>query len=196
MAEVLLVEDDNALREQLRRHLEQGGHTIIECTSGREALESIMDTAFDAVILDIKLPELTGIDVLREIRQELPSHPPVIMITGHGDKSNAIKAIHYGAFDFLEKPFSPQLIDLTLQRALTERKHEILQFRSLVEARTRSELTVREREVAALASNGLTNDEIANRLGLGSETVKTHLKKIFRKLGITQRADLAQKIKE
>jgi DNA-binding NarL/FixJ family response regulator len=131
---------------------------------------------------------------LREVAATLPTHPPIILITGHGDKETAIKAVHFGAFDFLEKPFAPRVLDNSIERALVEKKQDILNYKSYLAMPEKEGLTAREKEVAYFAADGLSNEEIAERLELGTETVKTHLKKIFRKLGVDNRTSLSNKL--
>lgn len=196
MAEILIVEDDLKLRTEIQKHLESGGHGVACCADGQEGLQTLKDVGCDVMILDIRLPGLSGIDVLKQIHDSLPSHPPIIIITGHGDKQNAIQAVHFGAFDFLEKPFTPENLDQSVSRALQEKKQDVLNFRSYVSTAQSGDLTARESEVAVLAAEGLSNEEIAARLSLGAETVKSHLKKIFRKLGVTNRTALAAKIRK
>jgi len=194
MAEILLIEDDLRLRAEIQKFLEKQGHGVFCCADGAEGLQTLREVGFDIVISDIRLPGLSGTDLLKEVHQTLPTHPPIILITGHGDKQSAIQAVHFGAFDFIEKPFTPQALDGSVQRALSEKKHDIASFRNYVANAQSGELTPRENEVALFAAEGLSNEEIAERLSLGAETVKSHLKKIFRKLGVANRTALAAKI--
>lgn len=196
MAEILIIEDDLSLRAEMESHLEANGHSVCGCPDGEEGLHTLHQMAFDVVILDIGLPGMSGTDVLKEISQTFPCHPPLILITGHGDKETAIKAIHFGAFDFIEKPFTPKSLDSSINRALKEKKQEILSFHAYISTSHGGELTARESEVASLAAEGLSNEEIAERLSLGSETVKSHLKKIFRKLGVANRTALATRLRK
>ena len=196
MAEILLVEDDMRLRSEIEKFLESKGHDVALALDGEEAWSSIQQMAFDVIVMDIKLPGKSGTEVLKAVAEQLPCRPPIILITGHGDKETAIQALKYGAFDFLEKPFAPPLLEKAIEKAMSEKRQDILNYRVLKSNETQGELTVREREVAVLAGEGLSNEEIANRLQLGSETVKTHLKKIFRKLGVSNRTTLSAKMHE
>jgi DNA-binding NarL/FixJ family response regulator len=196
MAEILIIEDDIRLRSEIQKFLESNGHGVSVAGDGKEGLKSIQQIGYDVVVMDVKLPEMSGTEVLKEISEALPAHPPIIIITGHGDKETAIKAVHFGAFDFLEKPFNPPALTTSINRALTEKKQDILNFKAYLAMPQNEGLTAREREVAYFAADGLSNDEIAVKLSLGSETVKTHLKKIFRKLGVTNRASLSNKLRK
>ena len=196
MAEILIIEDNTALRTEIQKHLEGKGHSVTCAVDGAEGYETLKSIPFDVIILDIRMPGMQGTDVLKKVAETLPCHPPIIVVTGHGDKDTAIAALHFGAFDFIEKPFKPSTLDGAVDKALTERKQDALSFRSFLDTNQKEELTPREREVAFLAAEGLSNEEIAERLALGNETVKSHLKKIFRKLGVTNRTTLAARIRK
>lgn len=196
MADILIIEDDLTLCTQIARHLETSGHHTLTCDQGRAAIKTLKDSGCDVIVLDIRLPGISGIDVLRQIAS-FPFHPPVIIMTGHGDKLTAIEAIRFGAFDFLEKPFNPGLLDSAIARALENKHDDIRKFRAMNGVSSASEeLTGREREVATLTSSGLTNEQIAGKLMIAPETVKFHLKAIFRKLGVENRVKLAARLKE
>lgn len=196
MAEILIIEDNHELRTELAKHLERTGHIVTCASDGTEGYETLSRVPFDVIILDIRLPGIQGTDVLKKISESLPCHPPVIMVTGHGDKDNAIAAVHFGAFDFIEKPFKPSTLDASIGKALTDGKGEASRFRAYLEANQQEELTPREREVAFLAAEGLSNEQIAERLALGAETVKSHLKKIFKKLGVQNRTALSARLRK
>lgn len=196
MADILIIEDDLSLRTQIARHLEASGHHALTCEDGWAGIKTLKQTGCDVIVLDIKLPGISGIDVLRQIASGFAFHPPVIIITGHGDKFTAIEALHFGAFDFLEKPFNPTLLDSTIARALENKHDDIQRFKTMNGAPASETLTAREREVATLASSGLTNEQIAGKLTIAQETVKFHLKAIFRKLGVENRVKLVARLKE
>jgi DNA-binding NarL/FixJ family response regulator len=196
MAEILLIEDDLRLRTELEKHLEKGGHGVCGTADGKEGLETLTQIAFDVVILDVRLPGMSGTEVLKEVAEHFPCHPPLIIITGHGDKETAIKAVHFGAFDFLEKPFTPQALDHSISRALTEKREDALKYKAHLATTKAGSLTARESEVATLAAEGWSNEEIGQRLSMGSETVKSHLKKIFRKLGVPNRTALSSRLRK
>lgn len=193
--EVLIVEDDSKLRNQIQNYLLQKGFEVQNASDGWEGLEVLASHGCDVVILDVKLPGISGTDVLRKISTTYRFHPPVVIITGHGDKALAIEALRFGAFDFLEKPFHPQLLADTVERALKEKGQDIRSFRSQLVQVGSGQLTQRESEVAQLAASGLSNDQIAAQLSVGSETIKTHLKNIFKKLGVENRTTLSARIK-
>lgn len=194
-SEILIIEDDSKLRGQIQAYLSQKGYQVQGASDGWEGIDLLASHGCDAVILDVKLPGISGTDVLRKIATSYRFHPPVIIITGHGDKALAIEALRFGAFDFLEKPFHPQLLVDTVQRALHEKSQDIRSFRTQLTQVGSGQLTLRESEVAQLAASGLSNDQIAEKLSVGAETVKTHLKNIFKKLGVENRTTLSARLK-
>jgi len=195
MAEILIVEDDLGLRTQIKKHLENKDHQVDTASDGTEGLQSVEQIGCDVLILDVRLPGRTGLEILQEMSHKLPFIPPTIIMTGHGDKESAIQAVRHGAFEFLEKPFDPEALDASIERALVERRDQIHSYRAFILNGKNNGLSPRELQVAHLAADGLSNDEVAKRLSLKSETVKTHLKNIFRKLGIPNRTALARKLK-
>jgi two-component system response regulator DctR len=141
-------------------------------------------------VIDIAMPGLSGIELFARMRaQGLPAHNAVIFLTGHGDIPQAVEAMRHGAFDFIEKPFSDNsLVDRVLESAaVVERAYG----RHEVQARLASELSEREREVAQLVAQGLTNREIAARLAAGVRTVEAHRSRVFEKFGVRNAVSLA-----
>ncbi len=114
---VLVVDDEAAIRESLRMILEFEGYRVEEASNGREALVSVTGSPPDAVLLDIKMPEMDGLDVLSAFR-ERGYDMPVIIITGHGDVSTAVEATRRGAFDFFEKPLERDRVLVSLRNAV------------------------------------------------------------------------------
>lgn len=193
--EILIIEDDSKLRSQIHTYLSQKGFEPQVASDGWEGTDLLASNGCDGIILDVKLPGISGIDVLRKISTTYKFHPPVIIITGHGDKALAIEALRFGAFDFIEKPFHPQVLVDTLLRALHDKAQDVRSFRAQLTQVGSGQLTLRESQVAQLAAAGLSNDQIATQLTVGSETVKTHLKNIFKKLGVENRTTLSARLK-
>jgi two-component system nitrogen regulation response regulator NtrX len=116
-AAVLIVDDERSIRDSLRMILEYEGYRVDEAAGGAEALAKVADTPPDAVILDIRMPEMDGLDLLRAFR-ERGYEMPVLMISGHGDLSTAVEAAKRGAYDFFEKPLQRERVLLSLRNAL------------------------------------------------------------------------------
>ncbi len=114
---LLLVDDDPAYRRVLGNELRRSGHEVIVAESGAEALAALTTNQPEVVLLDLQLPDMSGLDVLRAIREQQPEGD-VIMLTGHGTIDTAIEAIRAGAFDYLSKPCPLDELDVRIQRAL------------------------------------------------------------------------------
>src|SRR5436305_1065053 len=122
---ILVVDDETAIREAIRMTLEYEGYRIDEARSGQDGIDKATRTAapYDAILLDIKMPVLDGIEVLEKLKeQDVPS--PVIMVSGHGDISTAVECTKRGAFDFLEKPLNRDKLLLSVRNAVRQQKLE------------------------------------------------------------------------
>jgi len=120
-ANILIVDDEKNIREGLRVALKHSYNNILLAEDGNEALKMLKDNDIDIVITDLRMPNLDGNSLMKIIVKENPSIP-VIILTGHGTIENAVSAIHEGAYDFITKPFDLEQLNLTLERALTQRE--------------------------------------------------------------------------
>lgn len=173
MKKVLIVDDEEELRLIVREVLEIDGYSPLEAADGRSAVKVIQEQSLDAVILDLNMPGAGGIETLKEIKRITP-RLPVIILTGHGDIPLAVMATKLGAYDFITKP--PDFSNL---RAI---------IREATEIPCNCGLTLRERETLKWVGEGKSNFEIAVLMGLSENTIRTHLKKVFAKLGVYSRA--------
>ena len=194
---VFVVEDDSSMREALTDLITSVGLLVEAFKSAREFLEHRRLDAPACLVLDVRLPGLSGLDLQRElVRTEAPI--PIIFITGHGDIPMSVRAIKEGAVEFLAKPFRDQDLLDAIQHAL-EIDRAARQERSMVaEVRRRYEsLTKREREVMKLVVSGLLNKQIAGELGSSEVTVKMHRGQVMRKMkaqSLVQLVRMAEKI--
>ena len=133
-ATILIVEDDAAMRTMLREALEEDGYTVEAVGGGRAGIERVTQGGVDLVISDVKMPDLDGLDMLREIKAVTPS-PHVITITAFGSIDTAIRAVKLGAFDYITKPFDVDQLILSVQKALDERalRSELARLRNEVQ---------------------------------------------------------------
>ena len=115
-ASVLIVDDEAAIRDSLRMVLEFEGYRVDEAASGAQALVRVADRLPDAVVLDIKMPEMDGLELLKRLR-ERGYDMPVLMISGHADVATAVEATRRGAYDFFEKPLQRERVLLALRNA-------------------------------------------------------------------------------
>src|SRR5215213_5494054 len=120
---VLVVDDETSIREAIRMTLEYEGYKIDEARSGQEGLDKAGKTPYDAILLDIKMPILDGIEVLENLREQ-KINTPVVMVSGHGDVHTAVECTKRGAFDFLEKPLNRDKLLLTVRNAVRQRSLE------------------------------------------------------------------------
>jgi FixJ family two-component response regulator len=194
---VFVVEDDSSMREALTDLITSVGLLVEPFKSGRDFLEHKRPDAPACLVLDVRLPGLSGLDLQRElVRTEAPI--PIVFISGHGDIPMSVRAIKEGAVDFLTKPFRDQDLLDAIQRAL-EIDRAARQERSIVaELRHRYEsLTKRERDVMKLVVSGLLNKQIAGELGSSEVTVKMHRGQVMRKMkaqSLVQLVRMAEKI--
>ncbi len=132
-ASILIVEDDAAMREMLREALEDDGYSVETAVNGRAGVERVQKGGIDLVVSDVKMPEIDGLDMLREIKAVSPS-PYVITITAFGSIDTAIRAVKLGAFDYITKPFEVDQLILSVEKALAERelRSEVVRLRDEV----------------------------------------------------------------
>ena len=189
---VLIVEDDLALREALRRLFRTVGLRAEAFGSAAELLQSRFPDAPTCLVLDVRLPGQSGLGIQAELA-EAGVHVPIIFMTGHGDIPMTVQAMKAGAVDFLTKPFRDQdlldAVDAAIERDRMRRVGDeaTIKLRTLFET-----LSTREREVLALATAGLMNKQIAGELGLSEITVKIHRGHVMKKMNARSFADLVR----
>ena len=188
---VAVVDDDAALRDSLAWLLDSVGLATRAYADGEAFLAAAPD-AFDAVLLDVRMPGLSGLQVQQRMK-ERGDNLPVIFMTGHGDVPMAVAALKAGAFDFIEKPFNHQQLIDTVQQALAEHQRER-------EARKRHEalqacyaaLRPKERQILVHVAEGMTSREIAERLGISAKTVEIYRLRAMKALGANNLAELVR----
>jgi NarL family two-component system response regulator LiaR len=197
---VVIADDDPFARRMVKETLQAAGIVVIaEATNGREALELTKHYRPDLVLLDVVMPEMDGVTATRRICEAVPGQR-VVLLTGAPDEDLGLLGLRAGASGYLSKQVDvaslPRALEAALQgevavsRRLTTRLVE--HIRSLPETTpgvrpVKSPLTSREWEVLDLVAQRMTNEEIARQLVLSPETVRSHLKNIFRKLEISSR---------
>ena len=189
---VYVVDDDSAVRDALSGLLRSVGLRVETFGSARDFLSSPRADTPSCLILDVSLPDGSGLDVPDELRN-LDVPLPIIFITGHGTIPMSVRAMKSGALEFLTKPFRDDdllgAIDVALERDRVARADRSDQ----AEARRRIErLTPREREVLDLVVAGKMNKQIAGQLGTAEQTVKQHRGRVMRKLEVDSVAELVR----
>jgi len=187
---VFVIDDDESLREMLSSLLRSVGLRVEVFRSGQDFLDAARPDAASCLVLDIRLPGMSGLDFQAELA-EAGIHTPIIFMTGHGDIPMSVRAMKAGAVEFLTKPFRDQdlldAVQVALKRDRARRDAELAQS----DLRTRFEsLTPREQEVVALVTAGLMNKQIAADLGISEIMVKVHRGHGMRKMGAKSLADL------
>ena len=189
---VFVIDDDASIREAISRLLRAIGLTVRTFGSAREFLQHRLPDIPACLVLDVRLPGLSGLDLQREM-VERGIHVPVIFITGHGDIPMSVQAMKAGAVEFLTKPFRDQdLLDAVrsgIQRDRKGRKEraEIAKLREDL-----GQLTSRERQVMSLVVAGFLNKQIALRLGASEKTIKIHRGRVMQKMRADSLADLVK----
>ena len=183
-----LVDDDEAILDSLGFMLGQFGYQVQTFNSGRDFLEHCALSQAGCVILDSRMPEITG----QEVQQKLiETHSPlgVIFLTGHGDLPMALSAFRKGACDFFQKPVSGKALVQAIEKAQRESQaafeQQSLQHKF-------DQLTEREQQVLAHVIQGMTNKQISEAMFLSLRTIEVHRAKIMKKLEVNNMAELVQ----
>ena len=189
---VFVVDDDASMRQALARLLQSVQLRVEVFASPREFLQSERPNVPSCLVLDVRLPGLSGLDFQVELAKA-DVRIPIVFITGHGDIPMSVRAMKAGAVDFLAKPFRDQdLLDAVttaIQRDQKRREHE----NAMTDLRAHfSSLTPREREIMALVASGLMSKQIAAEVGLSEITVKVHRSHLMKKMGARSVADLVR----
>ena len=189
---VFVVDDDASMRQALARLLQSVQLRVEVFASPQEFLQSERSNVPSCLVLDVRLPGLSGLDFQAELARA-DVRIPIVFITGHGDIPMSVRAMKAGAVDFLAKPFRDQdLLDAVtaaIQRDQKRREHE----NAMTDLRAHfSSLTPREREIMALVASGLMSKQIAAEVGLSEITVKVHRSHLMKKMGARSVADLVR----
>jgi FixJ family two-component response regulator len=190
---VFVVEDDASMRRALSNLFESVGLQVEMFGAASEMLQSKLPDVASCLVLDVRLPGLSGLEFQTELAKA-NIHIPIIFLTGHGDIPMSVRAMKEGAVDFLTKPFRDQdMLDAVVKAIERDRERRgadriVADLRALFET-----LSTREREVLTLVSSGLMNKQIAAELGLAEITVKIHRGHLMKKMRARSLADLLRK---
>jgi len=189
---VFIVDDDRDVRESLQELLESVGLPSQSFGTAREFLSSPRSEGPSCLILDVRLPGISGLDLQHELKRGKVSIP-IIFLTAHADVPMSVKAMKSGAVEFLTKPFRQQDLLDAVQRSLTRDRIVRERQRDTAELQQRSNtLSVREREVMSLVVSGMLNKQIAAELGASEATVKMHRSQVMKKMQAESLPDLVR----
>ena len=187
---VYVLDDDPRVRRALGRLLRAAGHQVELFGSADELLQAVADDRPGCLVSDLRLPEVNGLDLFGMLR--MAGHRlPIVFISGYGDIPTSVKAMKFGAVDFLTKPVDEAELLSAVDRALrrdTRTRHLVAEIQGATERFAL--LTPREREVFALVVKGNLNKQIAGRLGTTEQTIKVHRGRVMQKMGVASLAQL------
>jgi len=191
---VFIVDDDQQVRDALELLMESVGLNVATFESAQVFLDAFDPDIPGCVITDIRMPGISGLELQRKLKEQ-KLHPPVIIITGHGDIPMAVDAMQEGALDFIEKPFNDQRLLDSVHRAIEQDAGQRGQATQIAEIRERmNTLTKRETEVMNLITQGKRNKTIADELHVSQSTVEAHRAKVMEKMQANTLSDLMRMV--
>ncbi len=191
-ARVVVVDDDPAVRTSLARLVRTAGYDVEALASAREFLARPPGDAPACLVLDVRLPGLSGLE-LQALLADTARRPAIVFITAHLDVTTSVSAMKGGAVDFLTKPVRAQDLLDAIARAVARSAHIRREQADTDELQRRMQtLTPREAEVFALVVTGMLNKQIAGQLDIGEKTVKVHRAQVMRKMNAGSLAELVQ----
>ncbi|HVO15789.1 MAG TPA: response regulator FixJ [Alphaproteobacteria bacterium] len=189
---VCVVDDDPGMRDSLSFLLESRGYPVRAFASAQEFLKSDESRGTGCLIADVRMPDMTGLELQERLAQQ-GSRLRVVIITGHADVAMAVGAMKAGAVDFIEKPFNDDVLVDSVERALEQSRRILTRSENSAELGDRLEtLTAREREVLDHLVTGSPHKVIAHALNISPRTIEVHRARIMQKLGARNLADLVR----
>jgi two-component system response regulator FixJ len=190
---IALVEDDPAVLNSVQLYLDRQGLKTV-CFTAAEALLAALDCGgqLDCIVSDVRMPGLSGLELVRCLNARSVV-TPIVLITAHGDVEMAVSAIKAGAFDFIEKPFEPTRLLVSIRNALEVGEHKASDAAHIEKLQSRFKmLSERQRQVMELAVVGLSNKEIGSRLNISPKTVEYHRAWVMERIGAKNLAELVR----
>jgi FixJ family two-component response regulator len=190
---IAIVDDDPSVREGLKSLIRSAGWSVETFASAQEFLARPRTKAPSCLILDLQLPDLSGLDLQKRMAAT-DLEIPIVFLTGHGDIPASVQAMKAGALEFLTKPVDEQDLLRAIQEAIDRDRSTRQQLADMHELRSRHDsLTAREREVMQHVISGLLNKQVAAELNITEFTVKIHRGQVMRKMHADSLADLVRK---
>jgi FixJ family two-component response regulator len=187
---VFVVDDEQAVRDSLRWLLESVGLSVRSYPTAADFLHDYDAAQPGCLVLDVRMPGMSGLDLQEELARR-GAELPTIVITAHAEVPMAVRAVKAGAVDFIQKPFSDQLLLDRVRQALEIDRQDREARQRREEARRRlATLTVRERDVLELVAAGRSNKEAAATLGVATKTIEVHRSRVMEKMEVDSVAEL------
>ena len=198
---IAIIDDDASVRHSTGMLLETKSYTFAEFERATDFIETAVPSDFSCLIIDIRMPDMSGLELYDElIQRSTKEHtylPPVLFISGHGDIPMAVKVLHQGAADFLEKPVNHRsfvdAVEATVSKDIKKRAVFMAQYQLREEI---ASLTYREREVLTEIVTGYLSKQIAERLHISTKTVEAHRLRICQKFSTRTSMELAAKLRD
>lgn len=191
---VFVVDDDQAMRNSLKWLIESVGVHVESFSSADEFLVQYQPGRAGCLVLDVRMPGMSGLD-LQEHLVKRNIQIPVVIITGHGDVPMAVRAMKGGAIDFIEKPFNDEVLLDAIRRAIAHGEERRSHHSEHLQIQQRLQhLTPREYEVMEMVTEGCSNKEIANALGVSAKTIEAHRARVMEKMQAGSLAELVRMV--
>jgi FixJ family two-component response regulator len=190
---IALLDDDPAVLDSVQLYLDRQGLKTV-CFTAAEALLAALDCGgqLDCIVSDVRMPGLSGLELVHCLNARSVV-TPIVLITAHGDVEMAVSAIKAGAFDFIEKPFEPTRLLVSIRNALEVGEHKASDAAHIEKLQSRFKmLSERQRQVMELAAVGLSNKEIGSRLNISPKTVEYHRAWMMERIGAKNLAELVR----
>ena len=189
---VFVVDDDQAMRNSLKWLIESVGVRVESFASADDFLAGYQPGRSGCLVLDVRMPGMSGLD-LQEYLVEHNIQIPAVIITGHGDVPMAVRAMKSGAIDFIEKPFNDEVLLDAIRRAIAYEEQQRSHYSENLRIKERlAHLTPREHEVMEMVTDGRSNKEIANSLGVSAKTIEAHRARVMEKMQAGSLAELVR----
>lgn len=191
---VSIIDDEPDIRDALDMLLRSVGQNVKTYASAQAYWDNFDPDIHGCLVLDVRMPGMSGIELQARLKK-LEYHPPIIMISGHGEIPMAVSAIKDGAIDFLQKPFSDQLLLDRVQQALQKDEEQRAKLEVVKNIKNRYEkLTAREREVMEAITQGKLNKVTAYELDVSTRTIEIHRARVMEKMGVRSVSSLTRKV--